>query len=191
VALLAHASAPGLTDAERQATESRLQALQAGRLARAQALREQKGLLLMQQWAASGLALANWTPQQEEAQSVAAPPTAPSAKQDLQPCFDVLEKWAQQPTPTLAELDAAAPAVELLSSPAPSEPRVRAAAAEGLRTVGRGALVEVILDTATAALQAAQTRGWDLSITKKEGRRDVTEMIRTEVAAMLTHEDVP
>jgi len=191
VALLAHGSAPGLTDAERQDTESRLQGLRADRLARAYAVREQKGLLLMQQWASAGLALANWTPQQEGGQAAAPPPTEPSAEQDLQPSLEALKQWSQNPPPKVAGLEVPAPTVRVSSSPAPSEPRVRAAAAETLGQVGRGALVQILLDTATAALQAAQTRGWDLSITKREGRRDVTETIRTEVAAMLTRENVP
>ena len=190
MALLARASAPGISEPERLAALARLEQMRAARMARAQQLRQQRGLEMMQDWAAATLALSQVQPE-EEAEGAPTSSPLPPAQEDFRPALETLAVWRSYRPPALPGVKVEVPRLKPAPGSPPSSQAARAASGEGLKEVAQATLVEIYLDTALAALQAAQTRGWDLSVTKREGRRDVTETIAEEVAQLLAQEGRP
>ena len=188
VSLLSRLAATGLSESERQATLATLEAMRAERSRRARDLRMQLGSKAMRDWAEATLALMQWQPREEQETQAASRPPLPAAEEDLAPAREALAAWRSAWPGDAVGLAVTVPRVEKKSGGTAFGGAAGSATQAALRDLYQAEMLAILIDTATAALQAAQSRGWDLSIQKREGRDDVTEVIKDEVAQRLAQE---
>jgi hypothetical protein len=191
LALLARLAAPDLGEADRQAACGRLQELRSQRAARAEHLRQQRGLALMDEWAQAELALMKWAPEAGQEQAAVPGLSLPPPEEDLRASREALAEWRAARPGNVAQMQVHMPRVQPTKTQPPRGSAAVARAGYALRQVPDAMVAQILFDTAAAALQAAQSRGWDLSVTITEGRTDVTDKIGPEVAELLRREASP